>query len=174
MFTDVVGYTALTQRDEVLAMTLLEEHRTLVRPFFLKHNGREVKTIGDAFLVEFESALDAVRCSYDMQRALHELNSGRTADRKVQLRIGIHLGDVVHSQSDVYGDAVNVASRIQSIALPEGVCISVQVYGSGKPVEPPRPSFAPTICPRCKEMAAPGMVYCPKCAAPLDQTERAS
>jgi TolB-like protein/Tfp pilus assembly protein PilF len=132
MFTDVVGYTALTHRDEVLAMTLLEEHRALVRPFFLKHNRREVKTIGDAFLVEFESALDAVRCSYDMQRALHELNSGRTDDRKVQLRIGIHLGDVVHSQSDVYGDAVNLASRIQSIAPPEGVCISVQVYDQVK------------------------------------------
>jgi len=128
MFTDVVGYTALTQRDEVLAMTLLEEHRALVRPFFLKHNGREVKTMGDAFLVEFESALDAVRCSYDIQVALHELNGGRTANRKVQLRIGIHLGDVVHNQSDVYGDAVNLASRIQSIAPPEGVCISVQVY----------------------------------------------
>jgi adenylate cyclase len=128
MFTDIVGYTSLTQRNEAAAMELLGEQRTVVRPLLARHGGKEVKTIGDAFLIEFESALEAVRCAFDVQQYLHELNLGRPADRKINLRIGVHLGDVIHSQNDVYGDAVNIASRIEPFALPGGVCISEQVY----------------------------------------------
>jgi adenylate cyclase len=127
MFTDQVGYTSLSQKDEASAMELLDEQRRVARSFFPKYNGREIKTIGDAFLVEFESALEAVRCAFDMQQSLHELNMGRKIEKRIQLRIGVHLGDVIHSQNDVYGDAVNVASRIEPLAPPGGVCITEQV-----------------------------------------------
>jgi adenylate cyclase len=128
MFTDMVGYTSLTQRGESLAMELLEEQRGIVRPFLSRHAGREVKTIGDAFLVEFDSALEAVRCAYEIQQSLHDLNERRPLDRRITIRVGIHLGDVIHNQSDVYGDAVNVASRIEPLAPPAGICVTEQVY----------------------------------------------
>src|SRR3989475_8117151 len=128
MFTDLVGFTTLSQRNESLALSVLDKQRELLRPMFNKHGGREVKTIGDSFLVDFPSALSAVKCAYEIQRTTRELNHSLPEERRVHLRIGVHLGDIVESQGDISGDAVNVASRIESLADNGGVCLTRQVY----------------------------------------------
>jgi TolB-like protein/Tfp pilus assembly protein PilF len=128
MFTDMVGYTALGQRNESLSIALAEEQRNLVRPILVRHHGREVKTMGDAFLVEFSNALDAVRCAYDIQRASREFNISQSNDMRIRLRVGLHVGDVEESNGDIFGDAVNVASRIEPMAEDGGVCLTRQVY----------------------------------------------
>src|ERR1700694_896188 len=101
MFTDMGGYSALAQRDEALALQLLEEHRGLLRGLFPKHQGTEIKTTGDGFLVEFASALAAVRCAIEIQRALAKRNHDVPNDRRIEIKIGIHVGDVVHHEGDV-------------------------------------------------------------------------
>ena len=126
MFTDIVGFTALSQRNESLALQLLEKHRSLMRPLFVRHNGREIKTIGDAFLVQFDSALEAVECAVQMQESIH--NQGESSPEKLEMKIGIHVGDVVQSDKDVHGDAVNIASRIEPLAKGGEICISGQVF----------------------------------------------
>jgi adenylate cyclase len=128
MFSDMVAFTALNQTDEALALEVLERHNKLVRPFFPKFDGREIKTIGDSFLVEFNSALDATRCAIEIQKLLHDYNASSPDTWKIKLRIGIHLGDVVRKGRDILGDAVNIASRIEGLAGAEGVCVSQQVY----------------------------------------------
>jgi len=127
MFTDMVGYGALSQRDDKLAQELLEEHRRLLREIFPQFNGIEIKTIGDAFLVEFQSALEAAQCAMAIQRALAKRNADAPAERQIQVRIGVHIGDVVHRGGDVYGDGVNIASRIEQLAAAGGICISMDV-----------------------------------------------
>jgi adenylate cyclase len=130
MFTDMVGFTTLSQRDEALAIQFLDEQRGVIRPLLTKHNGREIDTIGDAFFVEFASSLEAVTCAVEIQTVLKELNEKRSEGRRNLIRIGIHLGDIIHRGMDVAGDAVNVASRIEPLAPPGGICITAQVYDS--------------------------------------------
>ncbi len=113
MFTDMVGYTSLSQRNESLALELLDEHRQLVRPHFIKNDGKEIKTIGDGFLVEFASALEAVRCAFDIQQSMHESNATRSLDHRMLLRIGIHVGEVVFSDGDIHGDAAQSKLRVR-------------------------------------------------------------
>src|SRR5438094_320727 len=127
MFTDMVGYSALAQRDDKVALDVLEEHRRLLREIFPRFHGTEIKTIGDAFLVEFGSALEAAQCAIEIQRTLAKRNNDVTSDRRIELKIGIHIGDVVHRNGDVYGDGVNIASRIEQLAGAGGICVSMDV-----------------------------------------------
>jgi class 3 adenylate cyclase/putative methionine-R-sulfoxide reductase with GAF domain len=127
MFTDIVGYSALASNNEALAFDLLEEHRTLLRRLFPIYGGDENKTIGDAFFVEFGSAMDAVQCAIEIQTSLYERNLFAESGRKLQIRIGIHLGDIIDSEGDSYGDPVNIAARVESLAEPGGICITQQV-----------------------------------------------
>ncbi len=127
MFTDMVGSTAAAQTNEASALQLRDEQAGPVRPLFAAHQGREIKSMGDGFLAEFDSALRAVQCALDIQQRLHERNS-QPGVASIQLRIGVHLGDVEQKETDIFGDAVNIASRIEPLASPGGVCISGEVY----------------------------------------------
>jgi len=127
MFTDLVGYSALSQKNETLALELLKEHQELLRPLFTQHHGTEIKTIGDAFLVEFASAVEAASCAVDIQKALTAHTSVVAPERRIQVRIGLHVGDVVIEEGDVLGDGVNIASRIEPLAQPGGICVTEDV-----------------------------------------------
>ncbi len=157
MFTDMVGYTALAQADEAVALGVLERHNRLLRPIFGKYRGREVKTVGDAFLVEFGSALEAAQCAVEIQRMLHDYNLSSDDEWKIRIRIGIHVGDVVRERDDVLGDAVNVASRIEPLAEPGGICVSQQAFDQiqNKIVEP----LVPLPAVRLKNVRVPVGVY---------------
>ena len=128
MFTDIVGYSAMAHEREALALELLEEHRALVRDCLLRFNGREIKTIGDAFLVEFESAIASVRCAIEIQNAHFARNRAVPRERRLALRIGIHLGDIVLRDGDVYGDGVNIAARLVNIAGRSEIVFSEHVF----------------------------------------------
>ena len=127
MFTDMVGYSALTQENESLAIELLEEHRQILRPLFTKHGGKEVETVGDAFFVEFKSTLDAVTCAIEIQKSLFDRNRRQTQDKKISLRIGLHVGDVIQVDKHVHGDGVNIAARLEPLSKPGGICLSEDV-----------------------------------------------
>lgn len=128
MFTDLVGFTRLAQRNEEEALRLRKEHQAIVRPLFASHGGREVKTMGDGFLVEFPSAMESVGCAVDIQEALATRNTLASSKDPILLRVGIHVGEVVEEESDILGDAVNVASRIEPLAEPGGICVSATVF----------------------------------------------
>ena len=128
MFTDMVGYTAITQSNEALALGLLRTQDGIVLPLVRAHGGTPIKTIGDAHLAEFDSALEAVLCAVEIQRKVKEHHGTVTPEERFNLRVGIHVGDVVHRDNDVFGDAVNIAARLEPLADPGGVCISQQVY----------------------------------------------
>ena len=121
MFTDMVGYTALMQSDEPKARELIERQREILTPFVKKHDGEVLQYVGDGTFCTFNSAIEAVNCAVEIQGALLD-------EKEIKLRIGIHVGDVVAKGEEVYGDGVNVASRLEPLAKPGGVCISGRVY----------------------------------------------
>jgi len=128
MFTDMVGFTKLGQRDEEEALRLRREHQILLRPLFAAHGGREVKTLGDGFLVEFPSAVESVRCAVEIQGQVARRNALPSSKERIVLRVGIHVGDVIEEGDDIVGDAVNVASRIEPLAEPGGICVTGSVF----------------------------------------------
>ena len=121
MFTDIVGYTALMSQDEQKALSVLQKNRDIQKPLVKKFNGEFLKEMGDGTLLCFQSALDAINCAMEIQESVKD-------DADLNLRIGIHLGDIVFKGGDVFGDGVNVASRIEHLAKAGGIFISGQVY----------------------------------------------
>lgn len=129
MAADVAGYSRLMSQDEAGTLAALESHYSeLMLPAVKRHRGRVFKRMGDGFLVEFGSVVEAVLCAAEIQHAMPERNYDVAAARKMALRIGIHLGDVIADKGDIYGDGVNVAARLEGIAEVGGICISRQAY----------------------------------------------
>src|SRR6516164_6787620 len=125
---DVVGYSRLMGLDEAGTVEVLREHRVAADPIIAEHSGRVVKTTGDGLLIEFGSVVGAVECALGLQRLAAERNAGTPAERRMEWRIGIHLGDVLIEGDDILGDGVNIAARLEGIAEPGGICISEDAF----------------------------------------------
>ena len=129
MATDVVGYSRLMEKDEAGTLAALKARRKdLLEPLVARHKGRIFKVTGDGVLLEFASAVNAVQCAVDFQAAMAKANADLPDETRIVVRIGIHLGDVMVEGSDLYGDGVNVAARLEGIAEPGGVCLSDDTY----------------------------------------------
>jgi class 3 adenylate cyclase len=130
LVADVVGYSRLAGADEDRTLSRLRGLRSdLIDPAIAAHRGRIVKRTGDGSLIEFRSVVDAVRCAIEVQNGLIERNAGLPPERRIEFRVGIHLGDVVEeSDGDLMGDGVNIAARLESIAKPGAICLSEQPY----------------------------------------------
>jgi|GEM_PF-3800143 Adenylate cyclase, family 3 (some proteins contain HAMP domain) len=127
MFTDIVGYSAIFHRDENLAMNLLSQKCNILREIFPAYGGREIKTLGDGFFIEFPSVQEAVKCAYDIQSQLYQRNLGGMPEEHFQIRIGVHLCDFIATAEDAFGNDVNISSRLEKIAPAGGICVSQQV-----------------------------------------------
>jgi adenylate cyclase len=126
---DVAGYSRLIGNDEEGTHTALKRvFKSLVDSRIAQHRGRLVKNTGDGALVEFASAIDAVRCAVEIQRAMAELNVDLPLERRIEFRIGINVGDIIFDEGDIYGDGVNIAARIQTLAKAGAICLSDSAY----------------------------------------------
>src|SRR5262249_31815295 len=125
---DVAGYSRLMGEDEEGTLARLKAiRRELADPKIKEHHGRIVKTTGDGLLVEFASVVDAVRCAVEVQREMGERNADVPPGRRIELRMGINVGDIIKDGRDIYGDGVNVAARLEALAEPGGICVSRMV-----------------------------------------------
>jgi adenylate cyclase len=126
---DVAGYSRLMGVDEEGTLAALKRHRSeLIDPKIAEHRGRIVKTTGDGALIEFASAVDAVRCAMEIQRAMAERNVTIPEVRRIEFRIGINVGDIILDEGDIYGDGVNIAARVETLASPGAICLSEHAY----------------------------------------------
>jgi adenylate cyclase len=128
MFTDIKDYSKKMQSDESAALRMLEIHNQMMRENIAKFEGTVIKTVGDAFLVSFDSVINATECAVECQERFIEYNKEKAEHQKIVIRVGVHLGDIIEKDNDVFGDGVNIASRIQSMAEPGGINISESVY----------------------------------------------
>ncbi len=126
---DVVGYSRLMEQDEARTLVALRaRRRSVLQPLVARYQGRVFKVTGDGVLIEFGSAVNALQCAVDLQHAMAAANDGLAEDRRIVLRIGVNLGDVMVEGSDLYGDGVNIAARLEAIAEPGGVLVSGTAY----------------------------------------------
>jgi class 3 adenylate cyclase len=125
---DIAGYSALMGANEARTVQDLKAHQAVVLPIIGQFNGRIIDTAGDGILAEFNSVANAVECAVAIQDTMRRRNAEIEADRKMQYRIGINLGDVIYDESRIYGDGINIAARLESLPKPGGICISSKVY----------------------------------------------
>jgi len=128
MFTDIVGFSRHMGSNEARMLRLLEVHNQIIQRTAAEHHGTVIKTVGDAFLVDFPSVVNAVQCAQQIQAQFWTHNAATESTEQIHVRIGIHLGDIVQKNGDVFGDGVNIASRLQGLAEPDTICISDVVY----------------------------------------------
>jgi adenylate cyclase len=128
MFTDIVGFSRQMGADETHMLLMLDIHNRIIQQAVSEHYGTVIKTVGDAFLVDFPSVVHAVQCAQQIQTQLQTHNTDKEPAEQIHVRIGIHLGDIVQRDGDVFGDGVNIASRLQRLAEPDTICISDVVY----------------------------------------------
>jgi adenylate cyclase len=131
LVADIVGYSRLTGVDEDRILARLRTLRSdLIDPILAVHHGRVVKRTGDGAIIEFRSVVDAVRCAIEVQSGLAERNAGLPPEKRIEYRVGIHLGDVVEeSDGDLMGEGVNIAARLEGIAEPGAICLSEDAFG---------------------------------------------
>ncbi|MAT59499.1 MAG: hypothetical protein CMF23_16120 [Ignavibacteriae bacterium] len=130
MFTDMVNYSQKMNVNENLTLELLDIHNKIIKEKIKEYEGSIVEIIGDAFLAAFESTVYAVNCAIKIQKAFADYNSEQTADRKIEIRIGIHIGDLIEVEGKLKGDALNIAARIQQQSKPGRIYISEEVYNT--------------------------------------------
>ena len=125
---DVKGYSLLMADDEAFTIQTIKEYRNIISDCIEQHSGRVVDSPGDNILAEFASVVDAVQCAVEIQRKLKKENDRFVEERRLEFRIGVNIGDVVHDGDRIYGDGVNIAARIEGLAEPGGVCVSRNAY----------------------------------------------
>ena len=121
---DVEGYSRLMGRNEVRTLSTLNRYRAIIDPLIASYRGRIFTTAGDSILADFASAVDAVQCAVTVQGAIAKENVNRSPDEQMRFRIGVHVGDIIVQGDNLFGDAVNIAARLEALAEPGGICVS--------------------------------------------------
>ncbi len=170
---DVAGYSRLMGADEEGTLAALKAlRRELSDPTIKEHRGRIVKTTGDGLLVEFASVVDAVRCAVAVQQGMAARNAGIPAERRIDFRIGINLGDIIKDRGDIFGDGVNVAARLEALAEPGGICVSGVVRDQVR--DRLDVAFEDSGEQQVKNIARPVHVYRIRGAAPQPSAEKSA